>query len=194
MVSKIPQSFGAYLKERSSLKLIDDWTQSDLAAIKRPLKALAELIRGQVVPSGKSNQAIGNSFQNLVTQALLDSRVSDLNFLIQKGQGYPDVALWSKRLSSVICMEIKSTSKWSNSDGNRRVLMSSVNRLEGLRRANPGKRLLHFVCSVHYDATTLTAVRLQFHFIDSKSPVSYREEISTSQKSLASGDFKEYSP
>lgn len=194
MVSKIPKSFGAYLGKMSKLDLISDWTEDDLSSAREMLKRLSELVVGQSVERGRSNQASGNNFEKLVLETLADSGVRDLKVLKTKGQGYPDAVLDSRKLGAILCMEIKSTSKWDDKDSNRRVLMSSVKRLENVRESFPGKRILHLVCSVEYDVKAHRATKLRFHFINASSPVSYREEISTSQKSLSSGDFETHSP
>lgn len=149
---------------------------------------------GQLVERGRSNQASGNNFEKLVTKTLANSKIPSLILLDAKGQGYPDLVLDSREHGAILCMEIKSTSKWNEKDSNCRVLMSSVIRLENVRKTYPDKRILHLICAVEYDAIDHMATQLRFHFIKSGSPVSYREEISTSQKSLSSGDFEAYSP
>lgn len=194
MASKIPKSFGDYIGKKSKLDLISDWTEGDLSLARKMLKRLTELVVGQSVERGRSNQASGNKFEKLVIRTLANPGVLDLRILKTKGQGYPDLVLDSRKHGAILCMEIKSTSNWDDKDSNRRVLMSSVKRLENLRKGNPGKRFLHFICSIEYDAKAHTAMQLRFHFINRSSPVNYREEISTSQKSLSSGGFETYSP
>ena len=194
MDSRIPKTIGVYLRKKSKLDLISDWNDHDLSLARKDLKNLTELVVGQSVERGRTNQASGNNFERLIARTLAESKIPRLTLLDAKGQGYPDLVLDSREHGAIVCMEIKSTSKWKEKDSNRRVMMSSVNRLENVRKAFPGRRILHLICSVEYDLKAHTATQLRFHFINSGSPVSYREEISTSQKSLSSGEFEAYSP
>lgn len=194
MASKGPATFGDYLKGNSKEVLISDWTAKNLVKVKKHLKVLAKHLVGKRVEPGKSNQATGNNFEKLLNQALADSKVPDFALVPPHAQGYPDCVLTSRTLDAILCMEVKSTSGWDDNDSNRRVLMSSVNRLEGVRKSFPGKHFLHLICTIEYDAKTYSVDQLQFHFINSSSPVGYREEIHTSQQSLASGAFAKYRP
>ncbi len=189
MVSKSPNTFEKYLSRKSKLDLVSDWTDEDLAAIKKSIKKLSKSVVGEHVEPGKTNQSTGNKFEKFLAQTIQNSKTLGLNLWPSKGQGYPDLVLKSTAISAFLCLEVKTTSKWNSNDSNRRVLMSSVNRLTNVRKSFPMERILHLICTIEYDSKTFTITGLQFHFLRPSSPVGFREEISTSQKSLASGSF-----
>lgn len=194
MVSKSPNTFEKYLSRKSKLDLVADWADADIAAIKKSIKKLSKLVVGEYVEPGKTNQSTGNKFEKFLTQTVQNSKTLGLNLWPPKEQGYPDMVLTSHAISAVLCMEVKTTSKWDSKDSNRRVLMSSVNRLINVRKSFPGERILHLICTIEYDSKTSTVTGLQFHFIRPNSPVGFREEIATSQRSLASGGFDSFIP
>ena len=194
MVSKSPNTFEKYLSRKSKLDLVADWADADIAAIKKSIKKLSKLVVGEYVEPGKTNQSAGNKFEKFLTQTVQNSKTLGLNLWRPKGNGYPDMVLTSNAISAVLCMEVKATSKWDSNDSNRRVLMSSVNRLINVRKSFPLERILHLICTIEYDSKTSTITVLQFHFIRPSSPVGFREEIATSQKSLASGSFDLFIP
>ena len=82
---------------KSKLDLISDWTEDDLSLARKMLKRLTELVVGQSVQRGRSNQAPGNNFEKLVIETLANSGVLDLKILKTKGQGYPDAVLDSRK-------------------------------------------------------------------------------------------------
>lgn len=195
MAPKKPSSLVAYLRRQSSkLDLVADWTESDLEALKPALDDLSRAVGGKAVISGGTNQSLGNRFEKLLLEALQSRAVPDLEILTNKAPGYPDALVRSQKLDAILCIEIKATSNWSGKDSLRRVLMSAVGRLASARADFPTDRFLHLICSVEYEKGQLEVTQLRFHFLDSNSPVSYREEISTSQKSLSGVKFKSYTP
>lgn len=174
MVSKSPNTFEKYLSRKSKLDLVADWADADIAAIKKSIKKLSKLVVGEYVEPGKTNQSAGNKFEKFLTQTVQNSKTLGLNLWRPKGNGYPDMVLTSNAISAVLCMEVKATSKWDSNDSNRRVLMSSVNRLINVRKSFPLERILHLICTIEYDSKTSTITVLQFHFIRPSSPVGFR--------------------
>lgn len=144
-------------------------------------------LKGSVCPirPGSSNQSIGNQVEAYVVPKL----ASGLHkFRLEKcsGAGYPDRQLRCADL--LIPLEVKATGDWNPNDSNRRVLTSSSEKI----RKHFKSPIYHLLCTVLYTAETggtrIDAIRLDF--LEPRSAVSVRLEVSVNHKLLATGKHK----
>lgn len=177
------------------VRLASRWDPSSKLAFSRYLKNLYErrITSGLSckVRKGDSNQSIGNTVARLVGNLLTDS--NGFKRISSAAQGYPDCALaFQNRIMSGIALELKATSNWVDADSNRRVLLSSTNRLRSL-----GLDVIrHAVVTAVYGLDQRRAIvrvnRLRIDLIEPDSQVTTRLECAVSHKLLSRGTHTTY--
>jgi hypothetical protein len=166
---------------------ISSWDTSEVIEATGYLKPhLKKLVGSSVHVGAASNQAIGNKAADWLIGEL--ENVSTTQWTSKKSDvasGYPDA--FALTPENLVFLEIKSSSSWDLSDSNRRVLLSSPDRMRGLVRKYGALRLKkHMLISIDY-SNVGDHIEIQgFHiaFLQPDFQVSKRVEASTSQKDL----------
>lgn len=138
--------------------------------------------------ANRSNQSRGNVVGDFAADILSPSLTSYRISRLPEGQGYPDRRLHHHTDGFICVLELKATSQWDASDGNRRVLLSSTKKLRsnivsGMLPAQP----CHLLMTVNYTNGTSAIDGIRLDFIEPATLVEVRLEASTSHKLLAGG-------
>lgn len=185
-------NFGEYYKDlleyhgECPRDMIRDWRDSEIRAIRKAIENAvdnAEFI-GTTMEGfeGKSNQARGNEAEKIFLKLVRPKLKAPFRIEDAPGPGYPDKIF--KNGKKGYCMEFKATSKWDDTDTNRRVLTSSPSKLIKLiDDKKVMKRPAHMVAVIVYKGIKVTQFRV--YFIDSETPINVRLEASTTQEMLS---------
>lgn len=185
-------NFGDFYKEllkyhrANHRDMIRDWQDSEIRTIKKAIENAVDSAGfiGTTMEGfeGKSNQARGNEAEKIFLKLVRPKLKAPFQIEDAPGSGYPDKIF--KNGKKGYCMEFKATSKWDDTDTNRRVLTSSPSKLMKLiDDKKVMKRPAHMVAVIVYKGIKVTQFRV--YFIDSKTPVNDRLEASTTQKLLS---------
>lgn len=142
-------------------------------------------VKGSVcrLPSGITNQAIGNEIEKYIAPKLNRSLV-DFSISKCRGPGYPDQILIQHTQNLDIPLEFKATKDWNKKDSSRRVLTSSSKKL----RTQFVPPIHHLLLTVLYskedeeDFAIIDAIRLDF--LEPTTTVDVRLEASVNHKIL----------
>lgn len=171
------------------VNLIRAWTPQEKTAVEVGIRAAvgASGIVGAQIPNFVgTNQSKGNRAANHFLANVSPHLNPPNSIVTASGKGYPDQIF---RISGIgFCMEMKATSNWQNTDGNRRVLTSSPNKMRNLvANGQLAAPPAHFICTVLYDEANSTIVSIRLDFLEPNSEIKIRLEASTSQKLLHQG-------
>lgn len=190
-------NFGEYYKDLLEYRgecprdMIRDWQDSEIRAIKKAVKNAVDSAGfiGTTMEGfeEKSNQARGNEAEKIFLELVRPKLKAPFQIEDAPGPGYPDKIF--KNGEEGYCMEFKATSKWDDTDTNRRVLTSSPSKLikliDNKKVENPPA---HMVAVIVYEGLTVTQLRV--YFFDSETPINVRLEASTTQKMLSEDSCK----
>lgn len=169
-------------------QLIDPWPADLRAAVEGDMinAVAASGLKGSVcpIPTGTSNQAIGNKVETF-TVDLLSPHMKHFHLGPCSGKGYPDKMLTQFGTNLDIPLEMKATSDWNPSDSNRRVLTCSSAKL----RKQFQSPIHHLLATVLYTVVPggVRVDSLRLDFLEPNTTVSVRLEASVNHKILASG-------
>lgn len=172
-----------------AIALIRAWTPQEIAQVEaafRTAVGASGVIGSQIPNFNGTNQSKGNKAADFFLSAVPQHLAAPNSIGKAQGAGYPDQIL--KLGSNSHCLEMKATSNWRNTDGNRRVLTSSPAKMRnligaGVLSAPPA----HMICTVLYHETNSTVDGIRLDFLDPASEIKIRLEASTSQKLLHQG-------
>lgn len=190
-------------KVKKSPSLIGKWANSEKKLVNRACAIIAKNLVNQKPPKFTpriTNQSLGNLYARFLLQTVenLNSKTNmalsnkfNLKFDVKlcKGSGYPDMIFkvqdQTKTLECVL--EVKATAHWDPTDTNRRVLMSSVSKLEAsIKKGALPNAPKHLLLTLVYSKTNGKVLKLRLDFLQPDFEISERIEASTSHKSLSS--------
>lgn len=181
-----PEKRTARSKNVSAI-LVEEWSEPERVLVKRAFKSSVKKISQLKVLDPRFASSTNQSKGNKVEALLIDAFRGDagLQFTLAKapGSGYPDALGQISGLGEFF-VELKATSNWTSTDTLRRVLMSSVIKVQRLlRRAQP-PLAKHLILTAEYDSKgSIQGLRL--HFLNPSSKVNVRLEAATSHKMLS---------
>lgn len=142
------------------------------------------------LPGGRArtNQSKGNVLADALCDALTIA-AGDLSVhSLSSGRGYPDRRLRSAAQNQSVCFEIKATTNWDATDGNRRVLTSSPDKIRAaIASGELPSPPCHLVATIHYSDANNVPRGLRLDFLEPDTTVAVRLEASTSHQLLHNG-------
>ncbi len=163
-------------------ELIAEWPEDLVAEIQADFEraAASSGLIGMVCPlrDRSSNQSIGNQVAAFAG-ATLAAKLREFELKNCSGAGYPDNLLLRGDLK--IALEWKATSDWNARDSNRRVLISSSQKL----RAQFAAPIFHLLATAIYNGDSAQIEGLRLDFLSPTTLVSVRLEASVSHKLLS---------
>ena len=174
--------------------LIRAWTSKEIDNVKRAIRiatANSGIIGAKIENFVGTNQAKGNKAADFLVQKLNAHLPHGGKISYAAGHGYPDRILHVN--SQKICLEIKATSEWKDGDSNRRVLLSTPDKIIKLLNADAvDKPPAHLICTVIYERQLSIITTIRLDFINPKSKINIRLEASTSQRFLTQGSHEKF--
>lgn len=172
-----------------AIALIRAWTPQEITQVENALRTavIASGIIGAPIPNfDGTNQAKGNKAANHFLALVPPCLAAPNRIIPARGSGYPDRIIVLG--GNGHCMEMKATSNWRDTDGNRRVLTSSPAKMRNLIQAGDlSAPPAHMICTVLYHETNSTVDGVRLDFLDPASEIKIRLEASTSQRLLHQG-------
>ncbi len=194
-------TFEDYMNEllrRSGIEkgdFIGDWPESDVGIITQRFSGLSDKIRERQLTvqfRKDTNQSHGNDIANYFIEYIGCDQ--DLGIRKLRGSGYPDCIVYIN--NKKIAAEIKSTSKFDVKNSQRRVLLSSLKKLEKSIKSEkidnpPCHLLITLIYSYSNDKRSAHINKIRLDFLNKKSAVNVRFEAYLTHQSLSKNQNKE---